>query len=63
MNKLKRTMAQAKILLAALVVSIFETLLIAVGVGVVAALATIVLPVVCWVGNAVAAKAKLKLIR
>lgn len=59
MNKLKTTLHQIGILVGAFFLSIFETLLIAVGIAVAGALALIVVPVFCWIGNAVIAKAKL----
>lgn len=63
MNKLKLFARKALILAMALLEALFETLVIAVGIVLVGALATVVLPIVSWVGTAVAAKAKLKMIR
>jgi hypothetical protein len=63
MDKLKLFSRKAYILLAALVLSIFETALIAVGIILAGALAMIIIPVLSWIGNGILAKAKLKMVR
>lgn len=59
MNKLKTTQRQIGVLVGAFFLAIVETLLIAVGIAVAGTLALIIVPVLCWIGNAILAKAKL----
>lgn len=63
MNKLKLFSCKAYILVAALVSALFETLAIAVLVGVAAAFALVVLPLLNGVASVVAVGAKLKMVR
>lgn len=63
MNKLKLFSRKAYILAAALVSAFFETLALFIMVGVVAAFALVVLPIMSWVGTAAIAKAKLGMVR
>lgn len=63
MNKLKNIAHNAYILIKMLVLSIFETALIAVGIVLAGSVALIVLPVITWIGNAMFAKAKLRGVR
>lgn len=59
MNNLKLLSRKAYILVGALFLAIFETLLIAVGIAVAGTLALVIVPVFCWIGNAILAKAKM----
>lgn len=63
MYKIKLVGRKLCILAGAFLAALLETLMIALGIVVVGTFVAVVLPVLSWIGTAVAAKAKLRMVR